>query len=295
MSAHDGPVIGSRDGFTVIDCRSCGWAHLDPIPDEPELALMYERTYYQEQYPGWLEKDRREQPYWNLEHSDKLSDWETLLDREEGSLLDVGCSGGLLIEYALASGWAAEGIEPSSEAVRHATSRGLTVHRGLYEEVSLPLHSFDVVHCKLVAEHLPRPRAFLSWAQGMLRPGGIVSIHVPNDFNRLQLGARDALGKDDWWIAPPYHINYFSFDSLERLLRSAGAAEVVRDATFPVEWFLLMGEDYVGDEQCGASIHRRRINLETHLEELGLRRDLHRHLAGQGLGREAIVHAKLKT
>lgn len=293
MSRHDGPVIGARSGFTVIDCRSCGWAHLNPIPDEGELALMYERTYYQEQYPGWLEKDRREQPYWDLEHADKLSDWAEMLERDSRVLLDVGCSGGLLLEYATTHGWDAQGIEPSTEAVAEAKSRGLAVHSGLYEDVALPPHSFDVVHCKLVAEHLPRPRHFLSWARTMLRPGGIVSIHVPNDFNVLQLAARDALGKDDWWIAPPFHINYFTFQTLEELLRSEGAVELSRDATFPVEWFLLMGEDYVGDEASGASVHRRRMNLETRLEQVGLRRELHRHLAARGVGREAIVHGKL--
>jgi SAM-dependent methyltransferase len=295
VSGHDGPVIGARAGFAVIDCRSCGWAHLEPLPDEAELALMYERSYYQEQYPGWLEKDRREQSYWDLEHADKLSDWSQMLDQDRPALLDVGCSGGLLLEYATANGWDAEGIEPSTEAVAEARSRGLAVHRGLYEEVSLPPHSFDVVHCKLVAEHLPRPRDFLGWARSLLRRGGIVSIHVPNDFNVLQLAARDALGKDDWWIAPPFHINYFKFESLEKLLYSEGAVELTRDATFPVEWFLLMGEDYVGDEERGASVHRRRMNFETRLEAVGLRRELHRHLAAQGLGREAIVHAKLAS
>jgi hypothetical protein len=67
---------------------------------------------------------------------------------------------------------------------------------------------------------------------------------------------------------------------------------VLRDATFPMEWFLLMGEDYVRDAELGASAHRRRMLLEQRLEELGQRRELHAHLARQGLGREAIVYAR---
>jgi SAM-dependent methyltransferase len=295
MSEHAGPVVARRDGFDVIDCETCGWAHLHPLPSEASLALMYERTYYQEQYPGWLAKDRGEQPYWDLEHADKLADWSAILGRPRGALLDVGCSGGLLLEFAVAQGWTAEGIEPSSEAVAEARSHGMTVHAGLYQDVSLSPATFDVVHCKLVAEHLPRPVDFLSWAKRLLRPGGVVSIQVPNDFNPLQLAARDALGKDDWWVAPPFHLNYFSFDSLERLLRAEQLEPAGRDATFPVEWFLLMGEDYVGDADLGPSVHARRMNLETRLEQLGLRRDLHRYLAARGLGREAIVHAKLGT
>lgn len=294
MSAHDGPVIARSGEYLVRDCTTCGWAHLDPIPDEGELALMYERTYYQEHNPGWLDKDRSELPYWDLEHDDKLDDWEAALGTGDTRLLDVGCSGGLLMEAAVRRGWDAEGIEPSSEAVEDARSHGLTVHPGLYQDTAIAPGSFDVVHSKLVGEHLPDPAHFLRWTAEALRPGGIASIHVPNDFNRLQLAARDALAKDDWWVAPPFHINYFSFGSLERLLSANGFEPVGRDTTFPVEWFLLMGEDYVGDGDLGASVHQRRMKLETHLETLGMRRPLHAHLAEQGVGREAIVHARWK-
>lgn len=292
MSAHSGPVIATRGDSIVRDCEVCGWAHLDPIPAEGELALMYERTYYQDHNPGWLEKDRSERAYWDLEHADKLGDWEQLLGAPGGRLLDVGCSGGLLMEAAVARGWSAVGIEPSTEAVAESRARGLDVRQGIYQGTSLEPGSFDVVHSKLVGEHLPAPEHFLRWTADVLRPGGIASVHVPNDFNRLQLAARDALGKDDWWVAPPFHINYFSFESLERVLCGCGFEPVARDTTFPVEWFLLMGEDYVGDGELGSSVHRRRMALETRLEALAMRRPLHAHLAEQGVGREAIVHAR---
>jgi len=292
MSAHGGPVIARREDYAVIDCERCGWAHLDPLPDVAELARMYDGSEYQDMNPGWLEKDRSEQAFWDLEHDDKLSDWRAILGREAGSLLDVGCSGGLLLEYAAARGWRVEGIEPSHSAVAEARAHGLTIHAGLYQDVELPAGSFDVVHCKLVAEHLPDPPGFLAWTAKLLRPGGIVTIHVPNDFNPLQLAARDALGLEDWWVAPPFHLNYFTFASLERLLSRCGFAPAGRDTTFPMEWFLLMGENYVEDAELGASAHHRRMLLESRLEALGQRRTLHGHLASEGTGREAIVHGR---
>jgi SAM-dependent methyltransferase len=253
---------------------------------------MYESTYYQELNPGWLEKDRSEQPFWDLEHADKLADWRAILGRDSGALLDVGCSGGLLLEYAASQGWRAEGIEPSDTAVAEARANGLTVHAALYQDVDLPAESFDVVHCKLVAEHLPDPARFLAWAARLLRPGGVVTIHVPNDFNPLQLAARDALGLEDWWVAPPFHLNYFTFESLERLLLRCGFRPAGRDTTFPMEWFLLMGENYVADPELGSSAHARRMLLESRLEALGQRRPLHAQLASEGVGREAIVHGR---
>ncbi|HEY8303207.1 MAG TPA: class I SAM-dependent methyltransferase, partial [Solirubrobacteraceae bacterium] len=262
-------------------------------PDERELARMYGSTYYQELNPAWLAKDRSEQGFWDLEHADKLADWSAILGRERGALLDVGCSGGLLLQYAAARDWRVEGVEPSGEAVAEARAHGLTVHEALYQDLDLPAASFDVVHCKLVAEHLPDPAGYLAWAARLLAPGGVVTIHVPNDFNPLQLAARDALGLHDWWVAPPFHLNYFTFDSLERLLGRCGFTPAGRDTTFPMEWFLLMGENYVADAELGASAHARRMLLESRLQELGRRRPLHAHLASEGLGREAIVHGRL--
>lgn len=292
MSDHRGPVLATSGEFEVLDCEVCGWIHLDPIPTEAELAVMYEQSYY-DLNPGWLDKDRSEQAYWDLEHSDKLADWGQLLDSETNSLLDVGCSGGLLLEFAAAAGWHVEGIEPSGEAVSEARSHGLTIHQGLYNDVDLPAESFDVVHSKLVVEHLPDPGQFLAWCARLLRPGGIVSVQIPNDFNPLQLAAQAALGKPKWWIAPPFHVNYFTYASLEKLMRSERFEPVARDATFPMEWFLLMGEDYVGDDRLGLDVHQRRMRLEPELELLGMRRPFHAYLAEREAGREAIVHARL--
>jgi 2-polyprenyl-3-methyl-5-hydroxy-6-metoxy-1,4-benzoquinol methylase len=289
---HTGSVIARRDGHAVIDCEVCGWAHLECPPSAEELRRLYGAVYYEEANPGWLQKDRREQLFWDLEHADKLADWRTILGRETGAVLDVGCSGGLLLEYLAARGWRCEGVEPSEPAIAEAREHGSIVHAGLYQELELPAGSFDVVHCKLLAEHLPDPAGFVRWAARLLVAGGVLTIHVPNDFNALQLAARDALDLEDWWVAPPFHLNYFSFDSLERLVRANGFDVVARDSTFPMEWFLLMGENYVADAALGASAHERRMQLELRLDGLGQRRPLHAHLAQRGLGREAIVHAR---
>lgn len=274
----------------MIDCRHCGFAHLDPLHSEEELTSLYAERYYEEDNPGWLEKDRSEKPFWDLEHDDKLADWEALLPGGAGTLLDVGCSGGLLVERAVQRGWKAWGIEPSATGVAECRRLGLEVVEGRYQDVGLAAE-VDVVHCKLVMEHLTDPAGYVRWAAHAVRPGGVVSVHVPNEFTSLQLAARDALGLESWWIAPPFHLNYFDFAAIERLLAGAGLRVAGRDATYPMEWFLLAGEDYVRDPGLGASAHRRRMTLEARLEAVGERRALHAWLADRGLGREAIVHA----
>ena len=291
MKSHGGPELARRGEHRVIDCEACGHAHLDPLPSEADLARIYGERYYEEDHPGWLDKDRAEAAFWQLEHDDKLGDWSALLGAKTGTVVDVGCSGGLLLEAAAAAGWTVLGIEPSSIGVRECRRLGIPVEHSGYADVDLD-GTADVVHAKLVLEHLSDPAGFVAWARRALRPGGILTLQVPNEFNALQLAAQRALGLEAWWVAPPFHVNYFTFASLERLVAAGGLAPCGRDATYPTEWFLLAGEDYVSDPALGASIHARRMTLETRLQEAGERRPLHRHLAERGLGRHAIVHAR---
>ena len=99
---HAGPIVARNEGWNAIDCRTCGWVHLDPMPDADELATIYKHSYYRDN-PGWLQKELSEQTYWDLEHADKLSDWGELLGSEVPTLLDVGCSSGRLLEVAAAA------------------------------------------------------------------------------------------------------------------------------------------------------------------------------------------------
>src|SRR5262249_1619019 len=157
------------------------------------------------------------------------------------------------------------------------------------------LGTFDAVHLKLVLEHLPEPAEVLARARERLRPGGVVCVQVPNDFNALQTAVQATLATPPWWVAPPYHVNYFDFASLRRLCARVGLRVIREETNFPMEVFLLMGEHYVGNEAVGRACHRRRMVLEERLAAAGLnglRRRLYRALAAEGLGREAIVYAR---
>lgn len=119
-------------------------------------------------------------------------------------------------------------------------------------------------------------------------------LTVPNDFSPLQIAAQEGKGHAPWWIAPPHHLNYFDFDSLEALMRRIGLTPTERLTSFPMEAFLLMGDDYVSDPATGKACHRRRMNFDLAFEAAGIgavRRRLYGALAAAGIGREATVIA----
>lgn len=289
-------IVRDADGFRVVDCYGCGFAHLDPLPSAESLRSTYRQHYYESVKPDYLEKERTEQGYWALEHDDKLDAVEALRGVERGRVLDVGCSGGFFLAHAHRRGWTGIGIEPSAQAAAHARSLGVEVVEQFVDELDWSaLGTFDCVHLKLVLEHLREPLAVLAAARARLAPGGVLCVQVPNDFNLLQGAVRATLKTPAWWVAPPYHVNYFTFRSLRRTLGRCDLEVVREDTNFPMELFLLMGEHYVGDETVGRACHQKRMLLEQRLAAAGLnglRRQLYATLAAAGVGREAIVYAR---
>ena len=297
---HSGPVlIDDGKGHSIIDCSRCGFAHFWPKPSAEELAKYYSESFYETHAPpDWYEKEAAEEPYWSIEHSDRLTTFARILSNPRGKLLDVGSGGGWLLSYAAERGWDVLGIEPSQH-MWELSSKRVPVVLGTFPDVDLRDKApFDAVHLKLVLEHVVEPEAFLGAVHEILKPGGVVCAQVPNDFNTLQAAARAALNKPAWWVVYPVHINYFNFDSLERLLRRTGFEPLAREATYPMEWFLLQGIDYIGRDDVGRECHRQRMNFEASLEQSGLssfRRAFGSWLANQGLGREAVVFARKQS
>ena len=89
----------------------------------------------------------------------------------------------------------------------------------------------------------------------------------------------------------PDHVNYFTFDSLGRVLESLGLEVVDAIGDFPMEMFLLMGDDYVADRTLGPQCHRRRVAFELGLTG-ELRRSIYRNLARAQTGRNCFVFAR---
>jgi hypothetical protein len=61
-----------------------------------------------------------------------------------------------------------------------------------------------------------------------------------------------------------------------------------------MEFFLLQGIDYVGDDTVGRRCHGQRMALAQGLEAAGLsqlRQSFGRWLAANGIGRESVIYA----
>jgi len=293
---HEGPVLESINGYDVLECQMCNFAHVVPIPNEYELQQMYQLEYYGDEKPNFLEEHTEDLEWWNIVHDERYEHIEELLGQHSGRLCDVGSGPGSFLLAGEKRGWDTLGIEPSSQAAAHSRAQGGNVVEAfLTQDLVHSLGRFDAIHMSEILEHHPDPQSLLKIARNLLAPHGVLCVVVPNDYSPLQLAVQQLTQCRSWWVAPPHHLNYFSSQSLSRLLEQCGFSVVSRHTTFPMEFFLLMGEQYVGNEMLGRECHKKRMQFEINLSRAGLQKEkaaMFHNFAAQGIGRELVLYAK---
>jgi len=295
MRKHSGTTLDTKDGVRIIDCRSCGFAHVSPLPSDEELTHFYEQEFYQHERPNYFSETKEDLPWWMATYNNY---YKFLERRTKGrTLLDIGSGPGHFLACGKKRGWKAVGIEPSSLAVRYARKRGLTVTNDFFDySRTKSLGTFDVVHAALVIEHVPDPIAFINDMKKMLKKNGHIALFLPNDYNPLQRLLRTKYGFKPWWVVPRHHLNYFTTESMRLLLELLGFTIEDMLGSYPMETFLLAGEDYIGNPTVGRACHAKRkaFELEMYKKNPTLLNALYTGLAIAGIGRGFLIIAKKK-
>jgi 2-polyprenyl-3-methyl-5-hydroxy-6-metoxy-1,4-benzoquinol methylase len=296
LLSHLGNIVWKSGKNSIIDCKNCGFYHANPIPKLENLEKMYTHKFYQKMKPAYIKKDELENDYWNITFDDKLKTIEKIITKKNKKILDIGCGPGFFLQQAKKRKWNVLGIEPSTMAANYARNKGIQIAESTFESFCLTnKEKFDAIHSKFFLEHVRDPKQVCNDCYDLLNTNGVICFEVPNDFNILQKIVTDKLNKKQYWIAPPQHINYFSMTSLQNLLKKSGFKPFYAESTFPLEFFLLFGFDYIDNDKIGKKIHNMRMNLEKFLQSTGnnqVKRDLYNYFAEKGIGREIIVYAK---
>jgi len=290
---HKGKMLFSKNGFDLIECINCGYKHITPIPSEEELRKVYEHEYYKSEKPLYIERYIEDEEWHFSQITRRLELFEKILDKKSNlRLLDIGSGPGFFIKVAKERGWEALGFEPSREAYEYSTKElGLNVYNEFFNEHNYKkIGNFDAVNLSLVLEHVPNPENIISMVYKIIKPGGIVSISVPNDFNPIQ-SLVQKMGNDPWWVAPPHHINYFDHQTLDRFISNNGFETVHQEGSFPIDIFLLMGDNYINNDSLGREIHNRRKLFDLSIFKDGFSDIFYKNIAKIGIGREAILIA----
>lgn len=221
------------------------------MPTEDEYRQLYEISYFSaasdESAPPWL-LDYAAVPYEEALTAARINAYLARLGRlasafpDRGTLLDVGMATGEFAAMAVADGWRVCGLEVSAEACSMADGRGIEVHCGDVLTAALADRKFDVVHLNHVFEHFTNPRAALERLVSFMRPGSLLIVEVPNQFdswtrrlvNRVRLATGSKVGRSVLSIHHPF---FYTKKTIEKMLNSHARLEIVWCRTyFPERW-----------------------------------------------------------
>ena len=297
---HEGQLIDSIDDIDVIQCENCGFKHIVPIPTSNELALFYrEKFYEQDRKIDYFKMQSSQKEWWERVFTERCMQFEQLLGRK-GRILDIGSGPGFFLKKAEELGWDCVGIEPSEKAYDYSKNiLKLNVHNIDVEMLDkfnfIDKGSFDVVYSHGVLEHMRSPHEFFLKALGLLADDGLVFYSVANDYNQLQEIARQKYQIKPWWLVPPEHINYFDVKSAKEIAIAHGFHIENFTSTFPIEIFMLMGDNYVGDIELGKQCHQKRVNFEDSILSSGkqdLLTKIYNQFAELEIGRQIEIIAR---
>jgi hypothetical protein len=205
------------DHYDVVCCERCGFVYADNIPSQPEQDAYYEesgRHLHAANLPDGLKAAHRDFFDFIIASLPKL---------DAGSaVLDVGSSMGHFLNLFKTSGFRdISGLEPSAAASELAKSTyDIDVVPAALEDFR-PGRRFDLVTLCGVLEHLVSLHDTVARIEQLLAVNGYLFVAVPD---AASFGAGEP--REPFLEFAPEHINFFTRQSLDNLLRKHGLKEV---------------------------------------------------------------------
>jgi SAM-dependent methyltransferase len=220
----DGPM---GNGYDVVVCTHCGGGFADGIPSQTEMDRYYTgQSKYTYDHANGAESE------WDLKRFEAIVDQiDPHLRSHDISILDIGCAtGGLLSVFKKRGFKKVMGVDPSPICAAVAGRLySLTVRTATLSQLGNWNEGFDLILMVGVLEHISEIKAEVRAASQLLNPGGLLYCAVP-----------DVEGLADCPNAPYQqfsieHVNFFSINTLGRLMEECGLAEGQR-WNWTIEW-----------------------------------------------------------
>lgn len=224
--------------FDLYQCAACGFAQSTPELSSAELHQLYTDYYPRKTItvdtvrqastfrPGMLFRVKT----W-LQGNSNVCHYHV---NPGERVLDVGCGDGASLLDIQKLGAEAYGTEYDRNIEPVATQLGLRIFFGDIKDAPYADSWFDTITMSQLLEHTLDPIAFIHHAKQKLKPGGQMILSFPNinSFNRLRTGRKWI----NWHI--PYHLNFFSDQSITLLARAANLELALVRTYTPNQWLL---------------------------------------------------------
>ncbi|WP_420347228.1 class I SAM-dependent methyltransferase [Pelagibius sp.] len=212
----------AADGFAVVRCGACRLWYLSPRLPEAAMAEVYRsNTYFDGGGAGYERYD-------DQAVSLRLTFRRLLREMARrqltgGSLLEVGCGYGFLLEEAAPYFSTREGSEYSPTAAARAAEVADRVYSGGLDAVPEDRRFDCIVACHVI-EHVYEPVAFVKQIFRHLKPGGHCILAAPD----MGGAWRKLMGRRWPLFKYPEHVVFYDADSLHRLMQNCGLTQLTR-------------------------------------------------------------------
>ena len=195
-------LVPSWPGGSLYECRDCNLVFKMPIQSEHVYDQLYEsasETVYASN---------------RLRYDQELARKVILQQCRSGSVLDVGCFDGALLD-SLGTRFEKFGVEASRAAVDICRQRNIEVLASGIKDLPTVSRQFDVVCAIDVIEHVADPQSFLIMLKRLVRPGGSMLISTGNAATLVWR----IFGGRYWYCSFPEHISFLSPAWVSRVSR----------------------------------------------------------------------------
>jgi len=205
---------GQRYHPRIVQCRDCGQIYSNPYFADEVISGLYRKAKYITE--PQLENMTR----------DYLREFERAVSgraRESLRVLEVGCATGFFLKAIKDAGYRlVQGVEPGEDAVsRAADDVRPYILNDFFGPKTFSPHSFDVVCCFQIMDHLPNPASFAQTVYQVLAKDGVF-LAINHDIRALLsriLGERSPMFDVE-------HIYLFDRSTMRMLLERAGFDDI---------------------------------------------------------------------
>lgn len=224
------PVCGStnlsifmeKDFFKFNRCNECSMVFLNP-----RLNVRATYAFYNSEWTAIYNEAKFVSVSESTEIDNSINQRNIELIRAHADaptgtppkLLEIGFGSGYFLRAAEAAGFDVHGLDVDISNVERARLHfGERVQNCDLYDAGFPAGQFDVVYMRDVFEHVPNPGPMLKEINRISGDGALLYIEVPN----IQGLIYSAVGARHVCVFGFAHLNYWSPDTLRRILDQAG-------------------------------------------------------------------------